>query len=283
MSFKFKELLTISRPRFWMYVLGTFLVGMIAAGNPFYYDSNTTMLLVVFSVFFSLPANLLIYGVNDIYDYETDILNSKKVSYEKILSPLKHKRLWIIIGAFILPFIPFLFFINTPTLCALLIFFFTGIFYSAPPLRAKSKPPLDILFSSIIYISPGLIGYLITGNTTIEWLVVIGGLIWASAMQTYSAVPDIEADKTSGVATLATKLGERNALWFCLVAYALAGIIGALYVGVVAIVFGSIYVTIVGLSLANSSKVFKYYTYFPLVNIAAGTALFFYLFFNAIN
>lgn len=283
LSFKSKELVLISRPRFWMYVLGTFLVGMIASGNPFYYDSNTTMLLVVFSVFFSFPANLLIYGVNDIYDYETDILNSKKVSYEKILSPLKHKKLWIIIGLCILPFIPFLFFINTPTLYVMLIFLFTGIFYSAPPLRAKSKPPLDILFSSTIYISPGLIGYLITGNTNVEWLAVIGGLVWASAMQTYSAVPDIDADKNSGVATLATQFGKQNALWFCLIAYACASIIGAFYVGTVAIVFGAIYVVIVLLSLYNSSKVFKYYTYFPLVNIAAGAALFFYLFLNAIG
>ncbi|WP_114904793.1 prenyltransferase [Kordia sp. SMS9] len=282
MSFKSKELLLISRPRFWMYVLGTFLVGMIASGNPFHYDSNTTMLLVVFSIFFSFPANLLIYGVNDIYDYETDVLNTKKVSYEKILSPLKHKKLWFIIGLFTLPFIPFLLFINTPTLYVLLIFIFTGICYSAPPLRAKSKPPLDILFSSIIYISPGLIGYLITGNTNVEWLAILGGLVWASAMQTYSAVPDIDADKNSGVATLATKLGKRNALWFCLIAYIAASVIGTLYVGWVAIVFGIVYAVVVLLSLANSSKVFKYYTYFPLVNIAAGTALFFYLFFKAV-
>ncbi len=282
-SFKPKELLMISRPRFWMYVLGTFLVGMIASGNPFLHDANTTMLLVVFSVFFSFPANILIYGVNDIYDYETDVLNTKKVSYEKILSPLKHRKLWLIISLFTIPFIPFLFFINIPTLYVIIIFIFTGIFYSAPPLRAKSKPPLDILFSSIIYISPGLVGYLITGNTNIEWLAVIAGLVWASAMQTYSAVPDIDADKSSGVATLATKLGKRNALWFCLIAYVSASIIGSLYVGWVAIIFGFIYATVVLLSLANSSKVFKYYTYFPLVNIAAGAALFFYLFINAIG
>ncbi|MEM6687545.1 MAG: prenyltransferase [Bacteroidota bacterium] len=283
MNLNIKELLIISRPRFWMYVLGTFLVGMIAAGNPFYYDTNTTIQLVIFSIFFSFPANLLIYGVNDIYDYETDILNNKKSNYEQILNPLKHKRLWMIIGFSMLPFIPFLFIINKPTLYTLLVFLFMGLFYSARPIRAKSKPPLDILFSSTIYISPGLIGYLITGNTKIEWLAVIGGLVWACAMQTYSAVPDIEADKTSGVDTLATKLGERNALWFCLIAYALAGAIGTLYVGPVAVIFGIIYVIIVLLSLSNSSKVFKYYTYFPLVNIAAGTALFFYLFFNAIQ
>lgn len=283
MNLSIKELLLISRPRFWMYVLGTFLVGMIASGNPFHYDIQTTLLLVVFSIFFAFPANLLIYGVNDIYDYETDILNNKKSEYEKILSPQKHKRLWHIVILFLLPFIPFLFFVNAPTLYTILVFLFTGIFYSASPIRAKSKPPLDILFSSIIYISPGLVGFFITENTQIEWLAVVAGLVWASAMQTYSAVPDIDADKKSGVNTLATKLGERNALWFCLIAYVVASSIGTMYVGAVAIVFGVVYAIIVLLSLSNSSKVFKYYTFFPLVNIAAGTALFFYLFFNAVE
>ena len=83
MNLSLKEILQISRPRFWMYVLGTFLVGMIAAGNPFNYDMQTNINLVVLALFFSLPANLFIYGVNDIYDYDTDKLNAKKENYEK--------------------------------------------------------------------------------------------------------------------------------------------------------------------------------------------------------
>jgi len=150
MNLNIKELLSISRPRFWMYVLGTFLVGMISSGNPFNYDTETTILLVVFSIFFSFPANLLIYGVNDIYDYETDILNDKKSNYEKILSPAKHKKLWMIICLLTLPFIAFLFFVSTYTLCAIVVFIFMGLFYSAPPIRAKSKPPLDIIIFLLI-------------------------------------------------------------------------------------------------------------------------------------
>ncbi len=83
MKLSLKEVWLISRPRFWMYVLGTFLVGMIAAGNPFQYDWQTNVNLVVLALFFSLPANLFIYGINDIYDYDTDRLNAKKTRYEK--------------------------------------------------------------------------------------------------------------------------------------------------------------------------------------------------------
>jgi len=262
-----------------MYVLGTFLVGMIASGNPFGYDAPTVLLLVALGIFFSLPANLLIYGVNDIYDYETDIHNEKKSKYEQLLSPVTHKRLWLIIALICIPFIPLLFVVNKATLLTVAVFVFTGLFYSAPPIRAKSKPPLDLLFSAVIYVSPALIGYFATGRSNLEWLAVIGGLLWAFGMQTYSAVPDIKADKKAGVETLATYLGERKSLWFCLVAFGLSAVIGVYYVGFIAPLLGIIYLAMILLSLSNSSKLFNYYTYFPIINVIAGGILFFYLFF----
>ncbi len=278
MGLHFKEIMYVSRPRFWMYVFGTFLVGMMASGNIFLYDLYTVLILIGFGLFFSFPANVLIYGVNDIYDYQTDIHNEKKVAYETVLEPKKHSALWLIIGVSVFPFLPLFFMVNTPTKCALGVFLFTGIFYSAAPLRAKSKPPLDVLFSAIIYVSPALVGFFATGNTNVEWLAVLGGLIWAFGMQTYSAVPDIKADSKAGVATLATLLGEKKALWFCIVCYLLSASIGYLYVGVLAVVFGSFYGLMVLLSIKNRKKLFKYYTYFPLINVITGAVLFFYLF-----
>lgn len=282
MKLSIKEVLVISRPRFWMYVLGPFLIGMIAAGNPFEYESRTIFFLLSFSVFFSLPANLLIYGINDIYDYDTDILNDKKFKYEAVLKPEKHKQLWYVISFLVLCFIPLFFLINTHALLAVVVFVFTGLFYSALPIRAKTKPPLDVLFSSIIYVSPAVIGYFLTGNFDLQWLAVLGGLIWAFGMQTYSAVPDIDADKKANVATLATKLGEKNALYFCLAAYTVSAIIAYFYVGYIALAFGFVYGIMVILSIVNSNQVFKYYTYFPLINTVAGALLFFFLFFKLV-
>ncbi|SDS70134.1 4-hydroxybenzoate polyprenyltransferase [Formosa sp. Hel1_31_208] len=282
MKLSLKDVFFLSRPRFWMYVLGTFLVGMIASGNPFEHDNFTTFLLVAFGVFFSLPANVLIYGINDIYDYQTDIHNEKKVAYETVLQPEKHNRLWLITGALVMPFLLLFFVVNIPTKIALVVFLFTGIFYSATPIRAKSKPPLDVLFSAIIYVSPAVVGFFVTGNTHIEWLAVLGGLVWAFGMQTYSAVPDIDADKKAGVNTLATLLGEKKALWFCLVCYLISASIGYVFLGPIAIGFGLVYGLMVLLSINNMSKLFKYYTYFPLINVVTGAVLFFFLFFKEV-
>ncbi|MEM6514723.1 MAG: prenyltransferase [Bacteroidota bacterium] len=280
MKIGIKEILIISRPRFWMYVAGTFLVGMIAAGNPFAFETEAIVTLVILGIFFSLPANLFIYGVNDIYDYDTDRFNNKKIKYENLLMPEEHKKLWNIIIISLLPFLSLGFLLNFYGLMALAVFMFTGFFYSARPIRAKSKPPLDIVFSSIIYVSPAVIGFFATGSSSLDWLAVLGGLIWASAMQTYSAVPDIEADNKAGVKTLATQLGGQNALFFCFLAFLVSAIIGYLYVGYLALIFGLIYSVLMILSIVKAKDVFKYYTYFPLVNTLTGALLYFYLFLN---
>jgi 4-hydroxybenzoate polyprenyltransferase len=56
-------------------------------------------------VYFTLPANLLIYGVNDIADYDTDKNNPKKQSYESLLTPDKQKIMRLLIAATNIPFL----------------------------------------------------------------------------------------------------------------------------------------------------------------------------------
>ena len=43
------------------------------------------MLFRSFVVYFLIPANILIYGINDIFDYDTDKLNPKKGTYEAFI------------------------------------------------------------------------------------------------------------------------------------------------------------------------------------------------------
>lgn len=40
------------------------------------------LLFFLYLLYFLFPANLLVYGVNDIADEDTDILNAKKQGYE---------------------------------------------------------------------------------------------------------------------------------------------------------------------------------------------------------
>lgn len=64
--------------------------------------------VIVFGVYFLFSANLWIYGVNDIYDYETDKLNPKKSEYEALVHPREHPILRKNILIAQLPFVFFL-------------------------------------------------------------------------------------------------------------------------------------------------------------------------------
>ena len=185
--------------------------------------------------------------------------------------------LWKYIIAWCAPFVLLLLGLHSYSVLALMLFIFVSVFYSATPIRGKSNPPLDIMFSSLIYISPAVVGFFVTGNTSISWLGVFGGLLWASAMQTYSAVPDIEADQKGGVKTLATALGQKGALWFSFIAYGLATYIGYLHLGFIPVVLGIVYLAMVLYTIINPNKSFWVYKKFPLVNTAFGMILFFLL------
>ncbi len=96
-------LLKVSRPRFWSYVFGPYLVGVVCGA------ADRTDLMGVgpamFALYFLFPANLLIYGVNDIFDYDTDKLNTKKDTYEELVTPDRRKMLTACILALNLPFL----------------------------------------------------------------------------------------------------------------------------------------------------------------------------------
>ncbi len=267
------KLLRISRPRFWIYLLGPYLIGSILVFEP-------TQLILQWQfwlgfVYFTFPANLLIYGVNDIFDYETDKLNPKKVQYETLVTPKERIRLWLFILATNIPFILALYLINPLTSMGILGFLFLGIQYSALPIRAKSRPFLDSLFN-ILYIFPGIIGYsLFELYLNLDYRLLISAGLWTMAMHTYSAIPDIKADKASSTPTIATVLGSKLTLIYCFICYTLSGILLAQFSLPLGIGIAIIYAFMIGLSYnQNSARIFKLYTYFPLLNAIIGFILF---------
>ena len=267
------KLLRISRPRFWIYLLGPYLIGSILAFEP-------TQLILQWQfwlgfVYFTFPANLLIYGVNDIFDYETDKLNPKKVKYETLVTPKERIRLWLFILATNTPFILALYLINPVTSMGILGFLFLGIQYSALPIRAKSRPFLDSLFN-ILYIFPGIIGYsLFSLSLNLDYRLLISAGLWTMAMHTYSAIPDIKADRASHTPTIATVLGAKLTLVYCFICYTLAGILLAQFSTELGIMIAIVYGFMIGLSYnQNSTRIFKLYTYFPLLNALIGFILF---------
>lgn len=323
----------VSRPRFWIYLFGPFLIALVGVMRMSGFESGSfsdrvqnleaigaflwrlcieivpgllktdplTALMwigvcVLFLGYPLLPANLLVYGVNDLYDAETDALNPKKNGYETRLSPTRRTRLvWYIVllqlpwalGLGYTFFLPDIFQARFYyTAISLLIFLLLGVFYSAPPIRAKARPWLDSL-SNGLYLFPALAGYfffsfMAKDILVIPWLPLLAGWLWCMAMHAYSAVPDIEADTHAGIRTIATKLGARKTLYLCLGLYVGSSLVAvsSVHSSILRYIFllhGLVYVILISISLTRTEDLLPVYKRFPLVNTLVGMTLFFAL------
>ncbi len=272
---KFREVLRISRPRFWLYEAATFgLVGTVAALQGFSFFADWRYW--VFALYFLIPANILIYGINDIFDYETDKLNPKKGddAYEALVPPERQRSLWIWILA---TNIPFFFFVPlyTPLMLSFFAFIFFASFYSAAPIRAKAKPLIDSLFSAGHYVATGVFGYYLAGGTDFPLVGVIAGMCWAVAMHAYSAVPDIKADFQAGLHTIAIMIGAKRTIYLCWFLYLLAAYLVRDIIPVASII-GAVtfsYFMYRSTKATTDGALFKLYTYFPLINTLIGAAV----------
>lgn len=235
------------------------------------------LLMIILLFYFLFPANLLIYWVNDIFDYETDSANKRKLSYEKLLEPHDFS---LIRNGILSRNIPFLIAIVVlwwlwwypgygHLLWLLTLFIFFAIFYSAPPLRAKSVPFIDWLFK-VVYLIPGIIGYLrMFGSLdNISFVVLLSGLLWSLGTHAFSAIPDIKADQKAKIATVATFLGKDKTLAYCAILYFLTTLLSFHAVWPIAIVAGIFYILLV-VSVFLNKKTKEIFLWFPWLNTAA--------------
>lgn len=275
----FRQYLRISRPRFWPYLLGPFLIGAAAAGAQL--PSPLGWWLVLLGLFFAYPANFIIYGINDVYDYETDKANPKKKGYETVVRPeqrwhiMRHALAWIVLGYLLLEFVPGY---RDAAAWGLLGFYGFGVLYSMPPVRAKAKPFLDSAFN-ILYVFPGVVGYSLVADRWPSWQLLTAAGLWCMAMHAYSAVPDIAADKRAKLQTIATYLGARRTLLFCAACYLGAAALAWPWLGWFSIGAGATYLALMAASFIKPERkhVFGLYRYFPYVNMAIGAVLFFWV------
>lgn len=90
-------------------------------------------------------------------------------------------------------------------------FLFLVVFYSAPPLRFKSKPFIDFA-TNYLYIMPGVFGHYIASGTLPAVPILLAGFLHIAAMHIFSAVPDIEYDRSVGIKTTPVVIGRTPAL-----------------------------------------------------------------------
>jgi 4-hydroxybenzoate polyprenyltransferase len=261
------HLLRLSRPRFWLYLAGPVLVGAVygAASTA---ELFSPVALALFA-YFLVPANLLLYGVNDVFDAGIDVHNPKKEGREVRYRGSRIVPAAIALsGLLALALVPLLTF---DALLALAGFLALAVAYSAPPLRFKTTPPLDSI-SNGLYVLPGVVAYTALAGEYPPLSAVAGGWLWAMGMHTFSAIPDVEPDRVAGIRTTATVLGERRSYAYCGACWlAAAGAFAFVHPALGLLL--SAYPVLVFAIARSGVAVSRAYWWYPAVNTLVGMVL----------
>lgn len=247
-----KKLFIISRPISWPNTAYPFAAAYLVTGGTF------DLLFVIATLYFLIPYNLLMYGVNDVFDYESDMRNPRKGGIEgareqKTFHP-------VILWAASLTNVPFIVYLllagsfTTGLVLAVVVFFV--IAYSLGGLRFKEIPVLDSITSSIHFVGPMIYAMFITGFSPTYLPYVVAFFLWGMASHAFGAVQDIIPDREGKLASIATVLGARltTRLVFVLYLSASAIVMTQGWAGLVVGFAGLVYVANVAPHLTISDK-----------------------------
>lgn len=218
-----RQLFVASRPVSWINTAYPFAAAYLLTAR----EIDATWLIG--TLFFLIPYNLAMYGINDVFDYESDLRNPRKGgAHGAVLDRRWHAfTLWAA-GISCAPFVVYLLIVGSPLASAVLVAsLFFVVFYSAPPLRLKERPFADSVTSSIHFFSPAVYGLVLAGAVW-TWqlvLVIVAFALWGIASHAFGAVQDVVADREAGISSIATVRGARWTVRFALACYAAAGVV----------------------------------------------------------
>jgi len=167
--------------------------------------------LIAFIVFISSTFFIMsfTFAINNFYDVETDKINPRRQKINAIASGQLSKKISIIILMFLVIaplLISISYGLNLFFFCAFLLFL--GWAYSAPPLRTKNVPVVDVIWHFVGFFSYIVWGSLISGsiNTFVLFMAISIG-IFSSIGQIGNHINDYKSDKESGTITFAVWAG----------------------------------------------------------------------------
>lgn len=220
---KAKKLFWVSRPISWVNTAYPFAAGYLVTGG------SIDAMFILATLYFLGPYNLLMYGVNDIFDYESDIRNPRKGGIEGMREQRSLHP--VIMRSIIYTNVPFLAALlllgSWASSLVLLVVVFFVVAYSVAKLRFKERPVLDSITSSLHFVGPLLFALSLTGFAVAAVPYLVAFLLWGVASHAFGAVQDIVPDRQGGLKSIATFLGARLTVWFSLVCYLAAVVIVA--------------------------------------------------------
>jgi 4-hydroxybenzoate polyprenyltransferase len=163
---------------------------------------------------------LVFFGVNDVYDYETDRRNPRKLANGlegSVLDPIYHQdvlnaaycsTVFVILSASAS--------YHRDNMLATIVLLILAWQYSSPPLRFKERPILDSISNGCIIFLTWFCGFSSSGLSISDIPPGKGAAfgLCVTGIHALVAVVDSEADAAAGQKTIVNALGERQAAIF---------------------------------------------------------------------
>lgn len=218
-----RTLVVSSRPLSWVNTAFPF-------GLTYYlFVGEFDALFVVGGLFFLIPYNVLMYGINDVFDYESDLRNPRKGGVEgALLPPELHRPMLLVSTLLPLPFlVPLVAWGSVASTGVLALALFFVVAYSAKNIRFKEVPFVDSVTSSLHFVMPAIFAMTLVGeDLTPLALTLLGSFFfWGMASHAFGAVQDVVADREAGVGSIATVIGAKGTVRFAIGLYVLAGLL----------------------------------------------------------
>lgn len=217
------DMVRSSRPLSWINTAYPFAAAWLLSGGGWEPE------LIVGTLFFLIPYNFALYGINDVFDHASDLANPRKGGAEGALLDVSlHRPVLIASAALIIPFLLVLIPMGTAVSWVILaVSMLTLVAYSAPPLRTKEIPVLDSLTSSLHFVTPAAYGAGLAGAEISAALACALGafLLWGMASHAFGAVQDIGPDRKAGISSIATAIGAARTVRLSLALWTTAGLL----------------------------------------------------------
>ncbi len=218
-----RTLVVSSRPLSWVNTAFPF-------GLTYYlYVAEFDALFVVGTLFVLIPYNVLMYGINDVFDYESDLRNPRKGGVEgALLGPELHRPMVLLSALLPLPFlVPLILWGSLLSTGVLALALFFVVAYSAKNFRFKEIPFVDSVTSSLHFVMPAVFAMALVDAelTGLSLTLLASFFFWGMASHAFGAVQDVLADREAGVGSIATAIGAKGTVRFAVVLYLVAGLV----------------------------------------------------------
>ncbi|AXL12819.1 prenyltransferase [Microbacterium foliorum] len=216
------QIILSSRPVSWINTAFPFAAAYLLSTR------EVDLTLIIGTLYFLVPYNLAMYGINDVFDYASDLANPRKGGIEgALLAPRIHRATLWSAAITNIPFLAYLVIVGNPASWVwLAVSVFAVIAYSARGLRFKERPFLDSTTSSLHFVTPAIVGLTLADAmiTSTVALVLVAFFLWGMAAHAFGAVQDIGPDREGGIGSIATVIGARATVRLSLALWTLAGI-----------------------------------------------------------